>query len=82
MTELKINSHNKKAEIYFGTHDLVLYDNSENFKIEILSDNRYKIFNNQGITINGEWELAVKEDNSTMLLIDGKIFGVGELDVR
>lgn len=82
LTELKINSHNAKAEIYFGVYDLVLYDNSTDCKIEILSENRYKIFNDRGVILNGEWELMVKDDNSTMLLMDGKIFGVGDLDIR
>lgn len=36
LAELRINSHNSKAEIYPGTHQLSYYNNSEDYKIEIL----------------------------------------------
>jgi hypothetical protein len=70
--QLRIDFHNAKAETYFGTHELLNYNNSS----------EYLIFDNEDTVNLGTWELSVSDDNSTMLLIDGKIFGVGELDLK
>lgn len=80
--EVKIRSHNSKAKIYFGKHQLVNYNNSENYSIEILPNNKYRVFDDHDTIVNGEWELSVSKDNSTMLLLDGKVFGIGEYDIK
>lgn len=80
--EIKINNHNAKAEIYFGTHELASYNNSENYFIEILPNNKYRIFNQYDTIVNGEWQLSVSKDNSSLLLHDGRIFGVAEYKVK
>ncbi|XOV67632.1 MAG: hypothetical protein ACFHU9_00400 [Fluviicola sp.] len=80
--EITIRNHNAKAEKYFGTYQLVNYNNSENYRIEILPNNAYRIFNDQDTIVIGEWQLSVAEDNSTLLLLDGEIFGIGAFDVE
>lgn len=80
--EIRIRTHNSKAKKYFGTHQLLDYNNSGNYRIEILPKNTYRIYNDQGTTATGEWQLSVSNDNSTMLLLDGRIFGIGEYKIK
>ena len=80
--EVRIRSHNSKAKKYFGIHQLVKYNNSENYKLEILENNTYLIFNGQDTIVQGEWQLSVASDNSTMLMLDGRIFGLGAFEIK
>ena len=80
--EIRIKTGNEKAEIYFGVHQLNNYNNSSEYKLEVLPDKKYRIYDNSDTVAYGNWELSVSEDNSTMLLLDGRIFGIGELDVK
>ena len=80
--EIRIKNHNSKASIYFGVHQLKNYNNSTDYKIEIFPENKYLIFNYQDTIADGTWQLSVSNDNSTILLIDGRMFGVGELDIK
>jgi len=80
--EVRIRTHNSKAKKYFGVYKLVNYNNSENYRIEILPNNAYMIFKDQDTIVNGKWELSVSKNNSTMLLLDGRIFGIGELEIK
>ncbi len=82
LAEIRINNHNAKAFNYFGVHKLKGYNNSKDNKIEILPNNKYLIFNNKDTIVKGIWELSVSKDNSTILLLDGRIFGIGELEIN
>ena len=81
-TELRIDSHNAKARIYFGTHELLNYNNSSGYTLEVLPNREYLIFDDEDTITHGTWELSVSDNNSTMLLLDGEVFGVGELDIK
>ena len=80
-TQLRISSFNTQAEIYFGTYQLKDYNNSTDFKIEIVPNAKYQIFNDDGIVKTGTWELSIT-DTSITLLIEGRIFGINELEVK
>lgn len=82
ITELRISNHNAKASIYLGVHELRNYHNSSHFKLEILPENKYLIYNEKDTVNKGKWDLSVSNDNSTLLLLDGEIFGIGELEVN
>lgn len=82
MGEIRIRSHNAKASSYFGKHDLLDYNNLEDCTLEILPNNKYRVYNHHDTIANGKWELSVLDDNSTMLLLNGRVFGIGEYETK
>jgi hypothetical protein len=80
--EIRIRAHNSKAKVYFGTHQLVNYNNSPEYSVEILPNNEYKLFKHSSLKTTGEWELSISSDNSTRLLLDGQVFGLGEYEIK
>ncbi len=79
---LRINNHNAKAELFYGLHELSSYNNSGYYSIEILPNRIYKLYKNKELINSGECDLSIKGNESPMLLIDGKIFGVGEYKLK
>lgn len=73
---------NSKAEIYFGTHHLVKYKNSKDYKIEILPNNIYRIYNNRGNEYNGKWDVSELNDTTIMILLENGIFGIDEYEIK
>ena len=79
--QLKINSFNEKAKKYYGIHRLKNYNSSADFKMEILPNNSYLIYDDQDTVQRGSWKL-VESYESTILFIDGTIFGTKDLKIR
>jgi len=82
LDEFKIQSHNSKADKYLGVHELVRYNNSNDYKIEIFPDNKYQVFNSKDTLPMGTWEVHVSNDNSTLLILSGGVFGVSEYKIK
>ena len=77
-----IRNHNLKAEKYFGIHELVFFNKSKDYKIEIYPNNKYQIFSDTDTLIIGNWEFIDAKDKTELLLIDGEIFGVNEYTIK
>lgn len=80
-TALRINSVNSKAEVYIGTHELKSYNNSSEFRVEILPDKKYRIFDDKDTIKNGKWKL-INSKKTVIIALDGQMFGVGELAIK
>lgn len=80
---LSISYRNKEAEIYFGTYELESYLESDDYKIEILPDREYRIFNETKTVINGEWSITHPEDTlPPILFLEDGVFGVGKYAIK
>ena len=81
-TFIKIKSHNSKAEKFFGTYNLENYNQCIDCKILIKKDNQYLVFNQSDTLRRGRWELSISENDPDMIILDGKIFGIGNLKIK
>lgn len=82
ITEWKINTHNEKAKMYLGTHQLLKYRNSTHYYLNIAPNNKYYVFDQVDTIATGTWELSISSNNSTLLLLDGRILGTGEFALK
>lgn len=82
ISESLIMSYNKQAVKYIGIYELKNYNNSKDFKIEILPQNEYIIFNNTDTVKKGKWMFRKSKDNLEVLMIDNNIFGLNELEIK
>ena len=78
----RTKARNSKAEIYFGTHHLLKYNNSKDYKIEILPNNIYRIYNNRGNEHNNKWKVSESNDTTIMILLENGIFGIDEYEIK
>jgi capsule polysaccharide export protein KpsC/LpsZ len=63
-------------------HELVKYNNSQDYSIEILPNKEYRVFDDTDTLADGSWELHVSDDTSTVLMLNGDILGVDEYRVE
>lgn len=82
LDEVKIRSHNAKAQKYLGVHKLVKYNNSQDYSIQILPNKKYRVFSDTDTLADGSWELHVSDDTSTFLMLSGGIFGMDEYRIE
>ena len=80
--EVKIQTHNSHADKYIGIHDLVRYNNSTDYKIEVLPNHKYRVYNSKDTLPMGTWEVHVSKDSPDMLILSGGIFGIDEYKIK
>jgi len=80
-TVFMTNFQAKKAKKYFGIYELVNYQNSNEFMIEICPNKEYYIYNKQDTVTKGIWDYQGTTNNLELLLIDGQIFGLNDLEI-
>lgn len=81
VSTVKINLYIAKAEKFYGNYELSHYNNSSDYSIEILPDRLYKLYNKNELINTGNWDLSIDNDELPLLLINGEIFGVDDLEI-